>query len=415
MTARWFLRLTIVTLLVGVGSGISGLVVSLLLRGIQHVAYGYSSGTFLTAVLAAPPGRRLVALVVAGVIGAVGWWALRRYGSPLVTIENAVAGRRMPAFVSLANAGLQVVIVGLGASVGRELAPRELGALVASWLSDRAGVSSRERRILVACGAGAGLAAVYDVPLGGAIFALEILLAEVSLGTAVPALVTSAVATLVASIAVPPSPLYQLPSLTLTPSLVVFSIIAGPVLGLLSTGFVSLLAWTTARRPTGRSILVVMPIVFLAVGAAAIFLPEILGNGRALAQVAFAASIPLLLIAVLVIVKSLATVASLGSGAAGGTLTPALAIGAGLGAVLGGVWSLAWPGTPLAAFALIAAAAFLGTSMRAPFTAIVLVLEFTGQGVDLLLPIILAVGGSVAVAWMLRRNPLTRRRAGYEE
>src|ERR1019366_6457903 len=188
-------------------SGISGLVVSLLLHQLEHLAFGYSSGTFLDGVVGASPTRRVLALGIAGVVGALGWWALRRWAKPVVSVEASVAGKPMPRLVTLANAGLQIVIVGLGASIGRELAPRELGALAAGWLSERAGLTARERRILVACGAGAGLAAVYDVPLGGAIFASEILLAEISLATALPALATAAIATLVAQFAVPTGPL----------------------------------------------------------------------------------------------------------------------------------------------------------------------------------------------------------------
>ena len=400
----WVLRLTVVTLLVGIGSGISGLLVSLLLHGIEHLAYGYSSGTFLDGVLAGPPIRRVIALAIAGVVGAGGWWALRRWGKQVVSVESSVDGERMPRLVTIANAGLQIVIVGLGASIGREVAPRELGALVAGWLSERAGLTARERRILVACGAGAGLAAVYDVPLGGAVFAVEILLAELSFATALPALATAAVATLVAQLAVPAGPLYTLPHLALTPSLLVWSIIAGPVIGFAALGFVAAVRFALVHRISGNWILLVMPVVFVAVGVLSIPFPSILGNGRALGQVAFDGAAPLLLVAALLIVKAVATTGTIYSGAAGGTLTPSLALGAALGAVLGGAWLLLWPGSPIAAFAFVAAAAFLASSMRAPFTALILIVEFTGQGPALLAPTMIAIAGSVAVTYLLRRG-----------
>jgi len=405
-TPSWALRLLVVTLLVGVGSGISGLLVSVLLHGLEHLAYGYSSGTFLDGVVAASPTRRVIALGVAGVVGAVGWWALRRWGRPVVSVESSVAGDRMPWLATLANAGLQIVIVGLGASIGREVAPRELGSLAAGWLSDRAGLTARERRILVACGAGAGLAAVYNVPLGGAVFAVEILLAELTLATALPALATSAIATLVAQLAVPSGPLYLVPHLAPTPTLVVWSVIIGPVAGFAALGFVGATRFALAHRVSGNWILLVMPAAFLAVGLLSIPFPAILGNGRALGQVAFDGSAPLLLMAALLVAKALATTATIYSGAAGGTLTPSLALGAALGAVLGGAWSLIWPGSPVVAFAFVAAAAFLATSMRAPVTALVLVVEFTGQGLTLLVPTLLAVAGSLAVGYLLRRGRL---------
>ncbi len=401
------MRLVIVTILVGLGGGVSGLLVSLALHALEHLAYGYSSGTFLHGVLGASPARRVIALAIAGVVGALGWWALRRWGRPVVSVEAGVDGERMPKLVTLANAALQIVIVGLGASIGREVAPRELGAMVAGWLSERAGLTARERRILVACGAGAGLAAVYDVPLGGAVFAVEILLAELSLATALPALATAAIATLVAQLVVPTGPLYTLPKLTLTPTLLVWSVIAGPVIGVAALGFVSATRWALAHRIAGNRILVVMPVVFVAVGLLAIPFPAILGNGKALGQVAFAGTAPLLLMAALLVVKAIATTGTIYSGAAGGTLTPSLALGAALGAVLGASWSLLWPGSPVVAFAFIAAAAFLASSMRAPFTALILILEFTGQGPALLAPTMVAIAGSVAVAYLFNRGRIS--------
>jgi len=403
----WAIRLIVVTALVGVGAGIGGLVVSLALHGIEHLAYGYAVGTFLDGVSRTPPGQRVAVLATAGVIGGVGWWALRRWGARVVSVEESLGGTRMPPVSTVVNAGLQVAIVGLGASIGREAAPRELGAAVAGWVSERAGVTAGERRILIACGAGAGLAAVYNVPLGGALFTLEILLAEISFATALPALATAAIATVVASVAVPTTPLYTLPRFDLTPSLFVWALVAGPVLGVAALGFVRLVRLMEAIRPRSWWILVVMPVVFTMVGLVAIPFPEVLGNGRALGQTAFSGLVPVAVLALLAVVKVATTSATIGSGAAGGTLTPSLAIGACLGAALGGLWELAWPGGSIAAFAFVAAAAFLASTMRAPFTAIVLLIEFTNQGPSLLVPTMLCVAGAVTVSYLLSRWRMT--------
>jgi H+/Cl- antiporter ClcA len=406
-SARWLFRIAVVTALVGIGSGLSGLVVSLGLHALEEFAYGYSTGTFLEGLRGTDPWRRVWVLAIAGVLGAVGWWALRRWGRPVVSVEQATAGARMPGIATLANAAIQIVIVGLGASIGREVAPRELGALLASWMSEKAGVTARERRILVACGAGAGLAAVYNVPLGGAVFAVEILLAELSFATALPALATSAIAALVARLVVPTTPLYHLPQFTLTPSVTVWAVIAGPVIGCVAVGFVAVARFAGDHKPTGWKILVVMPAVFTAVGLAAVAFPSILGNGRSLGQIAFDGTALLLIIATLFVLKIASTSATIGAGAAGGTLTPSLAIGAAFGATTGILWSQLWPGSPVAAFAFVAAAAFLASSMRAPLTAIVLLVEFTNQGPALLIPTLLAVAGSVAVTSLLTRRRLT--------
>jgi H+/Cl- antiporter ClcA len=403
----WLARLAAVSLLVGIGAGISGLAVSLALRGIEHLAYGYSTGALFDGISHAPPWQRVAVLAIAGVIGGTGWWALRRWGASVVSVEQSMTGTRMPPVSIVINAGLQVIIVGLGASIGRELAPRELGAAIAGWLSDTAGVSSRERRILIACGAGAGLAAVYSVPLGGALFTIEILLAEISFATALPALATAAIATVVAQTVVPATLLYSVPPLDLTPSLFVWATIAGPVLGFAAVGFVRVARWAESIRPRSWWILIVMPVVFTAVGLVAIPFPEVLGNGQSLGQAAFSGLLPIGVLGLLAIVKVVTTTATIGSGAAGGTLTPSLAIGAGLGAALGGLWGLIWPGGPVAAFAFVAAAAFLASTMRAPFTAIVLVIEFTNQGPALLVPTMLCVAGAVSVSYLLTRWRVT--------
>ena len=411
-TPAWLFRLVVVTALVGIGAGVGGGLVYLGLHAIQHLAFGYSEGTFLEGLLDAPPANRVIALVLAGVLGGVGWYFLRRWGSrsprhAVVSVEAAVGGRRMPGVVTLVNAALQVIIVGLGASIGREVAPREVAAWWASWLSERAGVSARERRILVACGAGAGLAAVYNVPFGGAVFAVEILLAELSFATVLPALATSAIAALVARLVVPANPLYAVDQLPLKPQVVVWAILAGPIIGFAAVGFVRLTRLAQNHRPKSWGILIVMPLVFAAVGVASLWLPAILGNGRSLGQLAVSASLPVAVALLTTVVKTAATVGTIGAGAAGGTLTPSFAIGAGVGLTLGGAWQLVWPGEPIGAFALLGAAAFLAVTMRAPLTALILVVEFTDQGPDMLAPIMLCIAGAVAIGYVLERGRVT--------
>jgi H+/Cl- antiporter ClcA len=312
-------------------------------------------------------------------------------------------------------AGVQILAVGLGASIGKEVAPREVGAWLAQLLTVRAGLTARETKVLVACGAAAGLAAVYDVPLGGALFAVEVLLGELTLATALPAFVTSAVAAAVARLVIPDEVLYHVPAMHLSPSLLVWAVVVGPLLGFAGVGFVKATNRLQGIAPTGWKLLVVLPVVFALVGLVAVPFPEVMGNGRALGLAAMNADLdgptllgmaPLLALLVLGLLKTVTTAATIGAGAVGGTLTPSIAIGAALGGFLGAAWLLLWPtdGGSVAAFAFVGAAAFLATTMRAPFTALVLVAEFTHRGTEILIPSLLAISGSVAVGYLLARR-----------
>jgi H+/Cl- antiporter ClcA len=130
--------------------------------------------SFLQEVTAASDLRRFLALCSCGAVAGIGWWLLYRFGTPLVSIRRAVQnGGRMPFWSTLTHAILQIVTVGLGSPLGREVAPRELGAALATKLCARANLTPECTRIMIACGAGAGLAAVYNVPLGGTLFTLR--------------------------------------------------------------------------------------------------------------------------------------------------------------------------------------------------------------------------------------------------
>jgi CIC family chloride channel protein len=411
----WAFRLAVVTALVGVAGGIAGVAVWLALQLIQFVAFGAPFGGHLEAADAPSGWNRFLALAAAGVLTGVAWWALRRWARPVVSVAAAVSGKRMPAFATIANAGVQILAVGLGASIGKEVAPRELGAWFSQRITARAGLTERETKILVACGAAAGLAAVYDVPLGGALFAVEVLLGEITFATALPAFATSAIAAGVARLVIPDEVLYDVPAMHLSPSLLVWALVVGPVLGFAGVGFVKLTNRLQGIAPKGWRLLVVLPVVFAMVGLIAVPFPQILGNGRALGLVAMNASLddptvnglaPIVLLLALGVLRTITTSATIGAGAVGGTLTPSIAVGSAIGGGLGGLWLLLWPadGPGLAAFAFVGAAAFLATTMRAPFTALVLVVEFTQEGTDILVPSILAVSGSVAVSYVLARR-----------
>ena len=398
--------------LTGVGAGLAGAALTLFLHAVQHLAYGYSNEAFLVGSMHAPPARRVLAMTVGGAVVGLGWWVLRRLSPtvPSVTAALASPGRHLRMIPTWADALLQLTAVGAGASLGREGAPRQVSAALAEWWARRFGLDDSRRRTLLACGAGAGLAAVYNVPLGGAIFALEILLRAVTLDDAVIALVTSGIATAVAWPIVGRQPTYVVPALTVPWTLIVGSVLLGPVAGLVGWAFRHLTTAARLRAPTGWRLPVMTTLLFAAVGGIAVVLPEVLGNGKGPAALAFTGGLPLTVLAALLLVKPLATAACLRSGAVGGLLTPAVATGAVLGALGGAGWALLWPGSPPGAFAIVGAAAVLATTQRAPLTAAVLAVEFTHSSLTLLAPIALAVGGAVVLSRAVLDRPSRRGR-----
>jgi H+/Cl- antiporter ClcA len=405
---RWLI-LVLVTFVTGVASGLGGMALALLLRLVQHVAYGHGPHTmagqqsFLQEVTAASDLRRFLALCSCGVVAGIGWWLLYRFGTPLVSISQAVRkGGRMPFWATLTHAILQIVTVGLGSPLGREVAPRELGAALAAKLSARADLTPECTRIMTACGAGAGLAAVYNVPLGGTLFTLEVLLGTFSLPASVAALATCVIATLVAWLGLGHGLQYSVPPLAISPSIIVWSLLVGPLIGAAAYLFVRVTGAARARAPRDWRLAVWCALVFPIIGLLAIPFPQLLGNGKGLAQAGFDSEVGLALAAALLLFRVVVLVASLRAGAEGGLLTPGLSLGALIGIILGSFWNQVWPTGSLADFAIIGGAAFLAASMKMPLTAIVLTVEFTGIGQEFLVPLSLAVAGSVSIFHLCR-------------
>ncbi|KER70619.1 chloride channel protein [Burkholderia cepacia] len=411
-----FARVAVVTILTGVGAGLGGMLLALLLHAIQHVAYGYSvahvigTESFLSGVTGADPLRRLVVLIVCGIVAGGGWWALYRYGRPLVSIRRAVraADPRMPFVSTTVHALLQIVTVALGSPLGREVAPREIGSLLAGRLAHRAGLTPDDCRLMVACGAGAGLAAVYNVPLGGAIFVLEVLLGTFELRALIVAVATSAIAAAVAWIGLCNEHQYTVPPFVLSTPLVAWSIVCGPLFGFAAYGFVRLTTRARAKAPKDGRLPVLALLNFAAIGVLAMRFPQLLGNGKGPASLGFDGTLTIGLAAALLVLKVPIEAGSLRAGAEGGLLTPGLANGALLGVVLGGLWSLVWPGASIGGCALVGATAFLAASMQMPITAVVLLAEFTRADHDSLVPMLLAVAGSL-VAYRFAQRLAERR------
>ena len=392
---------------IGVSAGLGGAALIELLRAVQHVAWAYDTGHFLEGAERSSNLRRVLVLSCGGVIAGVGAVGIARLkGGGEVSEALWLRAGRVPLLGGFARAVESIVIVGLGASLGREAAPQQVGAAVASALSDWARLPVWQRRLLVASGAGAGMAAVYNVPLGGALFALEVLLGTLSLPLVLPALATSLIATAVAWIALPSRPTYIVPTYDAHASQIVWALLVGPLAGLASVIYIRLISSAHALRPSGWRKVAAPIVVFTALGALAIAYPQVLGNGKGVVQVALVGRLAVGVMAVLIVLKPLATAACLGSGAPGGLFTPTLTFGVVLGGVLGEAWLQLWPGVPLGSYAVIGGAAVLAASMQAPLAAVVLLLELTHKVDGLMAPMLLAVVEATVISRLLRARSI---------
>jgi|GEM_PF-46510 len=390
--------------LIVVTGAIAGLVGGLLmqlLRTVERFAWNMRTDSFFDAANQASIGHRIVVVTAAGLLVGVGRIVGRKLLKGSSEVDSAIWFRsgKISLPTALFDAVQSIIVVGMGASLGRESAVKQAGGAIASQLARWCELSRPEQRLLVACGVGAGMAAAYNVPVGGALFAIEVLIGSLSLRLVLPALLCSAVATGTSWIFLPTGPVYDVPEYALSISLVIWSIWAGPLLGLMTAILIRAIAWAETHKPKTPVQTIVAPVVTLfALGLASVAFPQLLGNGQDLIQLAFTAKIDVSLLLILPLLKTFATTGCLASGARGGLFTPTMTIGALLGGLLGSLWDRVLPGSHLGCYAEIGGCAFLAGSSQAPLSALVIVLELTRHVDSTMVPMLLALTGAMLVA-----------------
>ena len=393
-----YFRLFLAVLCVGFAAGAGAVALTEVIHFAEFLAFGCAKRDFGVVVDQASAFRRFAVVLACGAIASTGWYFLHKF-KPFLSTGEIIEGKRAPFWQNLAHAFLQVFVVGLGAPIGKEVAPRELGALFASKICAFFSLEKDEARILVACGAGAGLGAVYNVPFAGAIFALEILLKNFDKRAAFG---VCAVADFTANFSVPNEALYVVSNFKSTPANLALAVFVGITVGMTAKFYQAGVARAEANRMKDGKILIFLPLAFTVTALAGAFFPEILGNGQAAAQTAFNEQISVLYALGLLAVKGVCVLALLKCGAYGGTLTPSFSLGALLGLCLGST-AANFSQVNLSAAALCGAAAFLAINLDAPFTAFALAAGFC----DINLSAATAVMLSIACA-MGARNLLSK-------
>lgn len=407
--------MVVAMLALGVVIGVASGLLTLMLYGIEQLALGFVESPEQPGPFGAPAWRRAASVTVGACIAAVIWWLLRTRSVPVPSVAQAVKGTRMPWWQTIVHVLLQIMIVGCGMSIGREVAPREFGALAGQRASAWLHLERADARTVVAVAAGAGLAGVYNAPLAGAFFAVEILLADVTLETVAYAFACSTVAAWVATLIKGTHTFYDMgePSGLFTPDLMGFALVAGLVCGVVGALFRFGSSWAERRHAAGNAILWQLPLAGVATGVVAIWVPQVMGNGRATAQMGFGGQADMALIGVLAlscVAKGVMTLLTIRSGASGGVLTPGIALGATLGAALGVLWMHGFGTNSIGVYALIGACALLAASQQAPLMAMCLVMELTDAPLNLFVPVCLGVAVSVLTGrWLGQRLSVPRK------
>lgn len=329
--------------------------------------------------------ERVLIPVVGGLVaGLVLHWGLRLVGKQGSTnmLEVVVAGDgKLPFRSGLVNAASSLVSIGTGASIGREGGITQMAATVASKLGQLAGWPPYRLRLLVGCGAASGIAAAYNAPIAGAVFASLIVLGNVSMNLFAPLVFSSVIAAMVSRSFFGIKPWYVVPPFEFTSVFQLpWFVFLGLGCGILGAIFLKMIRQTKARfDQVPAPIYVKMAFAGLVVGLIAIEYPGVWGNGYVMTNRILHNELPLLVLGGLFLAKLIATVFTVSSGTVGGVFTPTLFLGASLGGLFGaGLHELEIATElPTSSFALVGMASVLAATTRSPFLAMIMVFEIS--------------------------------------
>jgi len=313
-----------------------------------------------------------------------------------VVIRDGQIRHRTTLFKMLSS----VISIGSGASVGREGPIVHIGASVGSSLAQVVRLSAEWRRVFLACGAAAGIAATFNAPMAGMLFATEIILVDFQISYLSHIAVSTVTATVISHHFLGRLPTFDVPVFRLgsyweIPLYFLLGLLAGGI-ALLFIRSISLIedAFDRSRLP----IFVRPAIGGLCVGLMAIGWPHVLGVGYQTVNLVLAAKVTLITMTIVVVLKLVATAVSVGSGFSGGIFAPSLVLGALLGGLVGWSANILWPeqATSLPGYALVGMGALVSGATLAPITAIFTIFELT-YSFEIILPLMISCIGSLLV------------------
>lgn len=379
--------------------GILGALATLLfhqgIRWLQYLVAG-QSGSIVAVTRDLPWHTRLLFPVLAGL--AAGF--LLRLAARIPAGSNsdymeavAIGDGRLSVRQGLLRSTSSLLSVASGGSIGREGAMVHLASLAASVIGQVASFSTPRLRLLVACGAAAGVAAAYGAPIAGAFFVAEIVIGSMSMRTVGPLLVSAAAANLTLRFTGHYHTLYPMAEMPQIPPLqVVPFLLLGAVTGLAAPFFLKLLDTVKVMfRKTGLAVEFRLALGGLLLGLLLLLIPQVAGNGYSVVYSLLHTPWAWHAVILILVCKVIATAITVGSGAVGGVFTPALFVGGALGTLLGMVVQALIPGAaaPVYMYTLVGMGSFLGAATGAPMMAILMIFEMT-LSYQIVLPMMLA-------------------------
>jgi CIC family chloride channel protein len=398
-SSETFVMLTM-ALLVGVGAGYGAVAFRWLIDN-AHIFFFDTLGDWLGFL-----GRYYIVIVpalgglVVGLL--VEFVSSEAQGPGISSVMEALAlceGRIRPSVIAVKPFATSITL-GSGGSAGREGPIVQIGSAIGSALSQLARLSDERTKNLVAAGAAAGIAATFNAPLAGVMFALEVLLARFGLVPFTSVVVAAVIASVIGHAHFGDAPAFAVPASAAPGAwdLPVYALL-GIAAALIGVGFVRTLYWVDESLENLAFPPFLKPAVGgLIVGIAGLWFPEVFGVGYDSIEAVLFNQLGLISLATLGTLKILATSATIGSGGSGGIFAPCLFLGAMLGGIFGQLVHRATPASSLpSACVLVGMSAVFGAASRAPITAILTLFEMT-RDYNAILPLMLSTVISTIVA-----------------
>lgn len=396
---------------IGIMGGIIAVAFQSLIRFFQNGLW--DSDNLIAAFIAAPLYLKLgiPAIGAAGVAWFVHRFASEAKGHGVPEVMNAIATHNgfIRMRVALVKAVASAMTIATGGSVGREGPIVQIGSAFGSTVGQLFQVSRRRMKTFVGCGAAAGIAATFNAPIAGALFASEIILGDFSTAAISPLMVSSVMATVVSHSLIGDYSAFTPPVYSLNnPVELIFYVILGIAAGFTGLAFIKTLYLTEDLFDRFNvHVAVKAALGGLTLGAIAIYVPQILGVGYGSVDTALSGDLPLKLAVIFLMAKLLATSLTLGYGGSGGVFAPSLFMGSMLGSALGSVFKMAFPqlGISPGAYALVGMAAVVSATTYAPITAILIIFEMTME-YTVILPLMIASILGMVITQQLSRGSI---------